>query len=192
MSCSKFQKLQGLALIPYHLGRATTYIALAVLFSSVLNLAFLFAPLKAFVAAPLLMMAGVLFLVSAFPSFATMFPWAHRIHLPVPVQKLSAAIGHAMKNEDAAHRYVLGVLLGFMPCGLLIAALMAASTLSSPAHAALAMAAFAVGTFPSLLAVAACGHTVRTLYPKNFSKMRQVFLALSAAWVFILAGATIL
>lgn len=178
--------------MPYHLGRATTYIALAVLFSGILNLAFLFAPIKAFVAAPLLMIAGVLFLVSAFPSLSTLFPWAHRIHLPLPVQTLSAAIGHAMKKEDAAHRYILGVLLGFMPCGLLIAALMAASTLSNPVQAAFAMAAFAAGTVPSLFAVAACGHTVRALYPKNFSKMRQVFLALSAAWVFILAGATIL
>lgn len=47
----------------------------------------------------------------------------------------------------------LGALWGFLPCGLVYAALGAALGTGSAAHGALTMAAFFLGTLPSLLAV---------------------------------------
>ena len=49
-------------------------------------------------------------------------------------------------------------MLGFIPCGLLYGAVAAAAASGSPAAGAFGMAAFAVGTVPSLLAVGLAGH----------------------------------
>lgn len=190
-SKSCLQKLSGLALLPYHLGRGTTYIMLAVLLSGVLNLAFAFMPVRLFVVVPMLMLAAVLFLVAAFPSLSALFPWATRVSFPVPLKNLSLKISSRMQKEGFSNRYMMGVLLGFMPCGLLLSALMAACALPTSLQSGLAMAAFTLGTMPALFAVALGGHTFKLLYPETFFRVRQVFLGLSALWLLVVAGASI-
>ena len=56
-------------------------------------------------------------------------------------------------SRGPAGRYVLGVVLGFLPCGLLYGALAAAAGTASAREGALALAAFAAGTAPALVAV---------------------------------------
>ena len=68
------EKFKHAMLLPYHFGRITTYIFLAVLLASVLNIAFLFLPIRSLIVAPVLMLAGVLFLISAFPKLTVFFP----------------------------------------------------------------------------------------------------------------------
>lgn len=186
------RKLRSSALIPYHLGRASTYVMLAVLFSSLLNLAFLFLPVKNIIVVPMLLLAGVIFLVAAFPALAEIFPWAARMQLLVPFKRMSHAIGVMMRGRSVIRRYALGVLLGFMPCGMVLAALMAAASLPTPVQSGMAMAAFAAGTFPALFAVAAGGQTIKTLYPETFTRVRQAMLGFSALWLFVMAGLSIL
>jgi len=53
--------------------------------------------------------------------------------------------------------YALGVVLGFLPCGLLWGALVAASGSGSAWKGGAAMAAFVLGTVPSLVAVGYVG-----------------------------------
>ena len=185
------QKLSRFSLLPYHLGRATTYVALAVLFSAVLNLAFLFLPIRLYVVVPMLLLAAVVFLVAAFPRLSALFPWAVNLHLPAAFAPASRRINAMMSSEKATSRYVLGVMLGFMPCGMLLAALMAAASLDSPWKAGAAMIAFTAGTVPALFLVAAGGHTLRRLYPAGFIRARQFFLVLSALWLCVLAGLSI-
>ncbi len=54
--------------------------------------------------------------------------------------------------------YALGLMLGFLPCGLLYGALAAAAASGDPLTGAFAMIAFALGTVPALLAVGLAGH----------------------------------
>jgi hypothetical protein len=185
------QRLSRFSLLPYHLGRATTYIALAVLFSAVLNLAFLFLPVRLYIVVPMLLLAAVVFLVSAFPRLSVLFPWAANFHLPAAFAPASRRISALMSSRRAGSRYLLGVMLGFMPCGMLLAALMAAASLDSPLNAGAAMLAFTAGTIPALFLVAAGGHTLSRLYPASFMRARQFFLVLSALWLFVLAGLSI-
>lgn len=184
-------RLSRFSLLPYHLGRATTYVALAFIFAAFLNLAFLFLPVRLYVVVPLLLLAAVIFLVSAFPRMSGVFPWAVRLRLPFPFHAFSKTIGSLMAERGFIKRYVLGILLGFMPCGMLLAALMAAASLDTPWKAGAAMLAFTAGTMPALTAVAAGGHALRALYPQAFARTRQVFLVLSALWLCALAGLSI-
>lgn len=178
--------------LPYHLGRLTTYVFLAGLFGGVLNLALLFQPSRAYIAVPLLLSAAAVFIVTAFPGMGALFPWAGRLRLPVPGRVLSRLYRPLLPDRRPVSRYLLGVLLGFMPCGLVVSALMAAASAPSVWQSALAMAAFGLGTMPALFLVGAgSGFLSRIVLPGGYS-VRQGFMVLSAFWLFVLAGAMVL
>ena len=58
------------------------------------------------------------------------------------------------------HRFLLGALLGFLPCGLVYAMLAVVAALPTPWHAALGMLIFGLGTVPSLTAVLLFGRSI--------------------------------
>jgi len=184
----KLERLSRAALLPYHLGRMTTYVSMAVLFQSVLNLALLFSSYKAVLTAPILMLAGVLFMISVFPALSRVFPWAGTIRLGLPFGFIGKHSGAFMTEPGVFKRYMLGVMLGFMPCGMVVAALMAASTAPTILQAAWAMGAFTLGTMPALVLVALGGRSLQTRFPKAAGTMKQGAMALSALWLFALAG----
>ena len=75
------------------------------------------------------------------------------------VEKLGAPLWHVIQSlarralpvRSPAGALLLGLLWGWLPCGLVYAALATAVGTGSPARGALAMAAFGVGTLPALL-----------------------------------------
>lgn len=184
-------KIRNALILPYHLGRMTTYVALAVLVSGFINLAFLYSDLKMLVTAPLLFMAGVIFLVTALPQMAAVFPWISRLHLSLPYGLVSKAFKYLGKDHNPFARYGMGLVMGFMPCGLVVAALMASAGAQTPVHAALAMGAFAIGTMPALFLVGLGGQALTKKFPQAQSSMKQTALIVSGVWLFILAGSMV-
>jgi hypothetical protein len=182
------KRLRGILLLPYHLGRMMTYIGLAILFSSLINLAFLFSDARALVTALLLMLAGLLFLVSAFPAFGKIFPWVVQLPTKSPFGFISNLSGRLVASPGIFQKFILGILLGFMPCGLVISALMAAATATSPLKAGFAMAVFALGTMPALILVGLGGNIFKYKYPRLSLRFSQGAMTLSALWLFVLAG----
>lgn len=143
--CERTRVQSGL-LLPYHAGRLTTYAALGAL-AGATGLAFVrtLAPLRS----ALLLLAAAALLAAAFgmlPSgqAAAWGPWrwARRIN-----------------RGTAAGTYLFGLILGLLPCGLLYAALIAASSLASPWQGAAGMAAFGAGTVPILAMIGIAGRT---------------------------------
>lgn len=188
----KIQRLGSFLLLPYHLGRMTTYVMLAVLLNSVVNLAFLFSDTKTFIAVPMLVLAGVIFLVSAFPRLSIVFPWISNIRVSMPYTVISRFSARLMKNSGVVGRYGLGVLLGFMPCGLVISAVMASASAPTVLQAGFAMTAFTVGTMPALIMVAFGGHALRFKYPTVAKRISQGAMIASGLWLFALAGTMVL
>ncbi len=181
-------RMRDSLLIPYHAGRITTYALMAAFLSGVLNIAFLFLPIRGFVIAPMLILAGIIFLISAFPVAARIFPWAARIKVGVPYRILSGAVTKISGRKSALKQYSLGLLLGFMPCGLVLSALLAASTAPSSFQAGLAMAAFGAGTMPALIATALGGRALQAKYPRAMKRVTQGMMVWSGLWLFALAG----
>lgn len=66
---------------------------------------------------------------------------------------LSAALParHRLRPDAPNGAFLRGVMMSFMPCGLIYAALMLAATLPSPWHGMVAMWLFVLGTMPVLL-----------------------------------------
>ena len=182
------EKPRQAALVSYHLGRITTYTIIAVLLASVLNLAFLFLPIRSFIVAPILFVAGLVFLVTAFPSLGKLFPWAVSVRLALPYKWLTSLYEILSQHNTFAGKYMLGVLLGFMPCGLIVSALIAAATASSVWGAAMAMVAFGVGTMPALISVALSGQFLEHKYPVVMKHVTQGMMVWSGLWLFALAG----
>lgn len=141
----EWRRLSGAALLPYHLGRATTYTALGAtaggataLFAATTGFAWISSVLLAVAALLLIAQAAGLALGGGTT------PWS------AALSRLAAPLS---RSRTPAGRYGLGILLGFLPCGLLYAALAAAAGTGSAAVGALAMAGFALGTVPALVAV---------------------------------------
>lgn len=182
------KRLRSVMLWPYHLGRMTTYVGLAMVLGGAVNVAFLFSPVKALVSAPLLMLAAVLFLISTFPKLAFLFPWAGRFRVMNLSKLFSPILSKFLDDPGVMRRYGLGVLLGFMPCGLVASALLASSAKGNMIESGIAMAAFAFGTMPSLILVGFGGNILTRKYPSLQARLSQSAVVVSSIWLFILAG----
>lgn len=175
-------------LLPYHFGRMTTYVGMAILVSGFINLAFLFSDSRKLIASPLLFLAAIVFLVNAFPYLKALFPWASGSFLRMPFQFLKFIPTKLFYGEGILKRYLLGVMLGFMPCGLVISALLAAASEANPLQAGMAMAAFTTGTMPALIFIGFTGQRLQIKFPKFEKYLRHGAMGISAIWLFILAG----
>ncbi len=165
----------------------TTYVTLALLTNTILNLAFAASDLRFLITAPMLAAAGVIFLVTAFPRLAIVFPWAHKIIIPIPYRWFSNASSALAKSSAVLRQYGLGILLGFMPCGLVLSALLAASSTPHAAQAVLAMAAFTVGTVPALVITAAGGDILQKKFPRSSTYAFQGLMAVNGIWLIAIA-----
>lgn len=183
-------KIRAAALFPYHMGRLTTYVTLAVAFQSVLNIAIFYSPAKTVLSAGLLLMAALIFLVNIAPPIARLFPWLVRLRLPVPPRLVERAAQPVLKESRPSlpRRYLLGVLLGFMPCGMVIAALMAAAGAATPYQAGIAMLSFGLGTLPALWLVAAGGRVALLRWPRLVPVLSTVMMSVSILVLLATAG----
>lgn len=181
-------RMRSALLLPYHLGRMTTYTLMAVLVHSFINLAFVFSDLKALIAAPMLVLAATIFLVTAFPRLSAVFPWASHIRFSLPYRWIDGGMRALMKSPTHLHRFGLGLLLGFMPCGLVVSALLASATAPNVFQAALGMMAFSLGTVPALVLVALGGQAIKGRFPGFASRLSRGAMVISSLWLFALAG----
>lgn len=185
----KLDKLGGSLLIPYHLGRITTYTILALLFNTIVNVGFLFQPERALLVSPILFFAGSVFLVTAFPKTQKLFPWLVGFRLfPNSNRLVSKAYNYSSLLPETLQPFILGIMLGFLPCGLVTAALMAASTAPTPTIAAISMISFGMGTMPALIAVTISGKMISQKYPNASPILARGLMIWSGLWLFALGG----
>jgi hypothetical protein len=148
----------GAALVPYHLGRMTTYVALGSIAGALAGGVIDVTGLR-WLSAALLAAAAVVFLGYALDRFGIGLP-----RLAGGEGWWSRQVGRRLRplfDRPVGWRgYALGVALGFLPCGLLYGALAAAAAGGDAIAGAVAMAAFTLGTVPALLAVGMAGHVV--------------------------------
>jgi len=177
------RRLAGGALPVFHLGRLTTYTALGAAVGDIGGTLVDFAGYRWSVAA-LLSAAALVFLVAGLKGIGAVLPWAAvEIHVARMAARFARLASPLLRGDGTLHRYLLGVVLGFLPCGFLYAALLAAAAAGTALAGALAMAAFALGTLPALFAVGILGSTA-------FQRWRHV-AALAIGGIFVVNGLTL-
>ena len=166
------------ALVPYHLGRLTTYAGLGAL-AGVAGGAVTRLPWLGGASAVLLGLAALLFA-------------AHALRLRgltrVPAAWSRLVARAARWGGDG---YLLGVALGFLPCGFLYAALATGAASGSAAFGAAAMLAFGLGTAPALVAVGIAGHAAGWRWRRGVAMASPAVMLLNAALLAVLAALSV-
>lgn len=180
-----FHRLTGAALLPYHLGRATTYMGLGALAALVSGSLIAWAGMK-WLSAVLLLAAALFFLLYGLGRLGLRLPgqggggsWWSR-HVGRLARPLFA-------RPTGLAGYALGVLLGFIPCGLLYGALSVAAASGDPLGGAFAMAGFAAGTFPALFAVGAFGTLAAQRWRGAAARLGPALMIANAGFLTLLA-----
>jgi len=140
-------------LLPYHLGRITTYALLGALAGAGFHL---LAGWSGFgvIRRLVLALVATVFLATLAERLLARFGVRLPVSLGLPRLCDLPRLRQLTAIDRAWTRYGLGLSLGLLPCPLVLAALMAAGTTADPSAAALSMAAFGLGTLPALLGLA--------------------------------------
>lgn len=178
-SYGTLQRLRGAALLPYHLGRMTTYTALGAASAGVLGFVANSAGFRA-LAAVVLALAALAMIAQA---LGRSLPLVDRLLPRAAGVPGGERLSGLFTRPRGWRGYLLGVALGFIPCGMLYAAIAAASAAGSVSGGALAMLAFAIGTVPGLLGVGWAG----LLFGRGWQRISAVL-----APIMMLASAVLL
>lgn len=183
---SAFGRLKNIALLPYHSGRITTYAFLGALVASFTGL---FAEKQVFTVVAVLMMgaAAVLFFASAL-SIRPLGGAARSLGLERVGNFLGRVARPFFVGQSSAHRYALGLILGFLPCGLVGAALFAAAASGDPFTGFFAMASFGLATIPALTFGAALGQYFAHKWSTNIKVIAQGAMAFNGLSLLAIAG----
>ena len=151
----------------YHAGRIASYGAIGALFGAV-GQTFALAGLQRWTS----IIAGIAILLGLmFSSRAGLNGYVMKM-----VMLLKGAFARLLERRSLASQFLLGMLNGLLPCGLVYIAAAGAATTLSPVFGALHMAAFGLGTLPMLLGVAVAGKKLRLLIP-HAPRLIPIFVA---------------
>ena len=173
----------NLLLLPYHIGRLTTYTILGII-ATILASPILKIHALQIISPLLLFLAGGLFLASAFSQFLPKMNFGLCGTPSWLMQKISSL----MKYNSVLGGYVLGVMLGFIPCGLVYAAILAVMTSGDAVKSALGMIMFASGTMPTLMVISLGG---RALINQQYAWLKPasaVLMVFNSIVLFVMAG----
>jgi uncharacterized protein len=168
----EWQRVGRGALLPYHMGRLTTYAGLGALGGMATGRL----PWFGLVSAALLLLGAVLFLAQV----TRRFPWLDR----APAGWTGAV---ARLAKRAGGGYPLGIALGFLPCGFLYAALATTAASGNPLLGGLGMLAFGLGTVPALVAVGIAGQAAGRRWQRGIATAAPAVMLLNAALLAVLA-----
>jgi sulfite exporter TauE/SafE len=178
------QRISNGLLLPYHLGRLTTYAGLGALAAGSVAL---FGRQTWFgtLSGALLAIAALLFLTKA---LALVLPLVGNIdRAPRIWGRLIGALARKIERGSVSGEYLLGVALGFLPCGFLYGAIAAAAASGRPAAGAAAMVSFGLGTTPILMVVGIAGHAAGRRWSHAVTAAAPLLMALNATLLLALA-----
>ncbi len=103
------------------------------------------------------------------------------------VGKLKSSLGNALKKRTADTFLTIGLLNGFLPCGLVYMAVFASIAMGSPAMGASYMALFGLGTIPLMSTAAYLGGILKPAVRTRIRRLIPIFVAVVGV-LFILRG----
>lgn len=163
---NSFCKIKNCALIPYHLGRITTYCLIATI-SKLMIKSFDETNFFRYLSALLLIIASIFFIKILFEDsdlskkfFKKINFFIQKIFFVVDkiigkwpkniFQKILKKSKFLFTNSRGINGFALGIILGFLPCGLIYGAVAITLNFSNPTLSALGMMCFGLSTFPAL------------------------------------------
>ncbi len=168
-------------LFSYHFGRLTTYAFLGLVFGLLGRSLYLFG-LQQRVS----IVVGVIMIVSVLlpKQFSTSKWFGPMYHV---VAKVKSLIGFNLKNKTAGSFFIIGLLNGLLPCGLVYMAVFGAIGTGQIFQGSLYMFAFGLGTVPLMTSVIYLGNYLSQPIKQKILKLIPVFVIIVGI-LFILRG----
>ncbi|WP_417941790.1 sulfite exporter TauE/SafE family protein [Flavobacterium sp. RS13.1] len=169
-------------IITYHLGRLTAYATIGLIFG-LLGRGFFLAGLqqKMSIFIGLAMIAAVLIPESIFSKYNFSKP-VYKV-----ISNLKSSLGSQFKNKSYKSLFTIGLLNGFLPCGMVYVALFGAIAMQSAGLGVLYMLLFGLGTIP-LMTIAVYMHSLLKLPFRNKIQKAIPYVAVIIGVLFILRG----
>ena len=182
----EFHRLSGALLVPYHLGRLTTYVALGAVAGGLAGGVTQAGGLR-WLSAALLALAALLFLAYAVRQIGVVLPWLAKGGEGWWQRTIGKGLRPIFERPWGLRGYGLGVALGFLPCGLLYGAVAAAASAGGILEGGFAMTAFALGTIPALVAIGLAGHVAGRQWQGVVARIAPVLLLVNAGVLMVMA-----
>lgn len=150
----------------YNLGRVVTYAILGLLIG-IAGKGLALAGLQQFlsIASGILIIASVLLIYNPFH-----FQWGHNAVSKIIKSKIQSGFQYYLRKTGFFSLFVLGLLNGLLPCGMVYMAMLGALTTGDAFSGAAFMAAFGVGTVPLMLAISLTGNMIGVKWRLLFMK----------------------
>ena len=177
---NKLKKLLQIA--SYHFGRVLAYALVGLVFGLLGKGLYVFGMQQ-----NLSIAMGMLMIFMALAPAQSFTP----SRLAMPIYKMLSAIknklGHELSKKSPDTFLAIGVLNGFLPCGLVYMALFGAIAMGNPLQGSLYMMMFGLGTLPLMTAAIYFGNLLKGSNSWKFKKLIPLFVIL-AGGLFILRG----
>jgi len=177
---SKLRLLIGRIL--YNSGRIITYAILGLIFGFIGAGFFIGGYQQSLSIALGILMLLTLFLPSKYASYLT----GAKLHEKM-TGKIRGLWRKLMQNNSIGAMFLIGLLNGFLPCGLVYIAIAGSVSTGTALGGALYMAVFGIGTFPVMLAMSLVGQVLSFNMKSKLRKLLPVGVAILAV-LFILRG----
>ncbi len=96
---------------------------------------------------------------------------------------LSRTAGQLLRSRSTTSRFVLGLVLGLLPCGLVYAALLKAMATAAALSGALSMLAFGLGTSGTLVAIGGFSSALGLRFGRWTNRIAAACVILVGVWV---------
>jgi uncharacterized protein len=133
--------------------------------------------------------SGIIILLLVFFYYKSNSGWLARLSSGF-VSKIKIRFSSLLKHKTNRTFFLLGVLNGLLPCGLVYFALAAATATGTPVKGALFMFIFGLGTVPALLSFGGVLEWLKTKTKVNTARWIRVTLLISGA-LLILRGSNL-
>ncbi|MBP6039567.1 MAG: sulfite exporter TauE/SafE family protein [Flavobacterium sp.] len=166
----------------YHLGKLTAYGLLGLIFG-LLGKSFYLAGLQQ----QLSIILGILMIVVAVvpEKFFAKYNFSKPVYKNIT--KIKSSLGQHFKNKSYRSLFTIGLLNGFLPCGMVYVAIFGAIAMQSVSLGILYMILFGIGTIPLLTAIVYLSNIFSLSFRKTIQNMIPI-VAIIIGMLFIIRG----
>lgn len=178
----KNQKKKVIQILTYHLGRITAYATIGFVFG-LLGKGFFLAGIQQQLS---IFIGVIMILIVILP---TKVISKYNFSKPVfqIISKLKSALGSQFKNKSYQSFFTIGLLNGFLPCGMVYVALFGAIAMQSPYFGSFYMILFGLGTIPLMSSVVYMNSFLSSSFRNKIQKVIPIF-TIFIGFLFILRG----
>ena len=169
-------------IITYHIGKLTAYGILGLIFG-ILGRSFYLAGMQQ----QLSIIVGVLMIVVALVPEKIFAKYNFSKPVYKIISKVKSSLGQQFKNKSYKSLFTIGLLNGFLPCGMVYVAIFGAIAMQSVSLGVLYMLLFRIGTIPMLTAVIYISNVLSFSFRGTLQKIIPV-VAVVIGMLFIIRG----